>query len=46
MNTVRILTRSRKRKRVHSERLNTITEIKSTLDGINSRLGDMGGRKA
>ena len=44
MNTVRILTRSRKRKRVHSERLNTITEIKNTLDGINSRLR-YGGKK-
>ena len=44
MNTVRILTRSRKRKKVHSKLLNTITEIKHTLEGNNSRLGGMGGK--
>lgn len=41
MNAVRILTRNWKIfKKNQSELNNTITEMKNTLEGINSRVGD------
>ena len=42
MNTVRILQRTRKQKN-WLELKSTITEMKNTLEGINSKLGDTEG---